>query len=80
MIFPWINKPHCYGGLVDVIINKKYIDQIDNLFQALNINDPKNRYAIKMNPDNYIDEMKRNVKFDGKKIQALKKNLNHLDI
>ena len=33
-----------------------------------------------MNPDNYIDEMKRNVKFDGKNIQALKKILNHLDI
>ena len=39
-------KPQFYNRFVDDIINKRYKDQPDNLFQALNSSHPKIKYTI----------------------------------
>ena len=44
-----------YKTLVDDIINKRYKDQPDNLFQALNRNHSKIKYAIEVDPDSFLD-------------------------
>ena len=41
-------KPQFYKRFVDGIINKRYKDQPDNLFQALNSNHPKIKYTIEV--------------------------------
>ena len=47
-------KPQFYKRFVDDIINKRYKDQADNLFQALNSNHPKIKYTIE-DPDKFLD-------------------------
>ena len=48
-------KPQFYKTFVDDIINKRYQDQPDNLFQALNSNYPKIKYTIEVDPDKFLD-------------------------
>ena len=47
-------KPQFYKRFID-IINKRYKDQPDNLFQALISNHPKVKYTIEVDPDKYLD-------------------------
>ena len=48
-------KPQFCKRFVDDIINKRYKDQPDNLFQALNSNHPKIKYTIEVDPDKFLD-------------------------
>ena len=48
-------KPQFYNRFVDDIINKRYKDQPDNLFQALNSSHPKIKYTIEVDPDKFLD-------------------------
>ena len=48
-------KRQFYKRFVDDIINKRYKDQPDNLFQALNSNHPKIKYIIEVDPDKFLD-------------------------
>ena len=44
-------KSKFYKAFANDIINKRYKDQSDNLFQALSSNHPKIKYAIEVDPD-----------------------------
>ena len=48
-------KPQFYKRFVYDIINKRYKDQPNNLFQALNSNHPKIKYTIEVDPDKFLD-------------------------
>ena len=48
-------KPQFYKRFVDDIINKRYKDQPDNLFQAFYSNHPKIKYTIGVDPDKFLD-------------------------
>ena len=48
-------KPQFYRRFLDDIINKRYKDQPDNLFQALNNNHPKIKYTIEVDSDKFLD-------------------------
>ena len=62
-IFTWLTKrkvvkrikPQFYKRFADDIINKRYEDQSDNLFQELHSNHPKIKYIIEVNPDKFLD-------------------------
>ena len=62
-IFTWLTqrkvvkqtKPQFYKRFADDIINKRYEDQPDNLFQALYSDHPKIKYTIEVNPDKFLD-------------------------
>ena len=48
-------KPQFYKRFADDIINKRYEDQSDNLFQELYSNHSKIKYTIEVNPDKFLD-------------------------
>ena len=48
-------KPKFYKRFADDIVNKRYKDQQDNLFQALSSNHPKIKYTIEADPDKFLD-------------------------
>ena len=48
-------KPQFRKRFVDDIIKKRYEDQLDNLFKALNSNRPKIKYTIAEDPDKFLE-------------------------
>ena len=48
-------KPQFYKRFVDDIITKRYKDQPDNLFQALNNSHPKIKYTIEVDTNKLLD-------------------------
>ena len=48
-------KSQFYKIIVDDIINKRYKNQPDNLFQALSNNHPKIKYAVELDPDKFLN-------------------------
>ena len=48
-------KRQFYKRFVDDIINKRYKDQPDNLFQTLNSNHPKIKCIIEVDPHKFLD-------------------------
>ena len=48
-------KQQFYKTFVDDIINKRYKDQSDNLFQTLNSNHPKIKCITEVDPDKFLD-------------------------
>ena len=48
-------KPQFCKRFVDDIIKKRYEDQLDNLFKALNSNRPKIKYTIAEDPDKFLE-------------------------
>ena len=48
-------KPQFYKTFVDDIMYKRYKDQPDNLFQALNSYHTKIKYTIEVDPDKFLD-------------------------
>ena len=48
-------KPQFFKKFLDDVINKRYKDQLDNHFQALNSNHPKIKYTTEVNPDKFLD-------------------------
>ena len=49
------SKAQFYRRFVDDILNKRYKDQPDNLFQALNSNHPMIKYTIEEDSDKFFD-------------------------
>ena len=50
-----LTKQQFYERFVDDILNKRYNDQPNNLFQALNSNHRKIKYTIEVDPDKFLD-------------------------
>ena len=48
-------KPQFCKRFVDDIIKKRYKDQPDNLFKALNSNRPKIKYTMAEDPDKFLE-------------------------